>query len=581
VSVDPLKSLGGWRAAEGAVEVTIPLLVVGTAWYQARGLFAAPTAARSLTPIELLVVLGACAALTGWMASRQMIQLRRRSPWSIVLLALVYVGGIMAFLPGWARDGFDAACKDTYQGEIIASSDLSRLDLVGRPDTGPVVCRIGGVPDNAYLPGALLRPSWYGALGAQHWAWVFGVAGISALGLRDRRLRPTSMVVNLLALLRYAPALGHQTSMGKPPAKDGKLVACSNATLWGEPCGQIYAAERVWQDGEWCGRCGKPFRRAEREVQLKVVTLFTADVDVLNGIEGTDTVGWERDAGSDRGDARPSGMERWVQVGAVSLPDVLTVAQTLSIIHDLLPIWGSNGGERIRDAAALATRKASRVSAWIWFGSMAARLTYARPTNRAVLAIGPTRLRDLISEGGEELWLQLDVGLLPLELRWGHRKPPSQEGGRPYIQDSKMDLWIPVAPPSPPKAQIGLWVPRIEGEALRTWISTKRLPHADLSGDDSYPIAYRPLRKSAPAGRSADEAAAPAPAVPELEPPRPGSLDFVRQPLDPEGEEPTGEQVVGASIAEWAWMEWEQIQLLRQQCLVLVERPRGRRRSSS
>lgn len=569
MSVDPLKSLGRWRAAEGALEITVPFMLVGYAWYQARGLFAAPTASRGLTPVELSVVLGACVALTGWMASRQMFIVRRRNPWSMVLLALVYTGALLFFLPGWVRDAFGTACTDTLQGLVVQTADLTRTELLGRADTGPALCKVGGVPDNPYLPGTLLRPSWYGELGVGQWGLLFGIATISTLGFRDRRLWPTALVVKLLALLRYAPARGHASGLGKPAPKEGKIVACNNATLWGEACGQIYPVERVWQSGEWCGRCSQPFRRAEREIQLKVVSLFSVDVDVLNGIERIDTVAWGR-GDNDRGDARPSGLERWVHLGTISLPDVITVSQALSIIHDMLPIWGGAGSERIKNAATLATRKASRVSAWIWLGSLASRLTYARPNNRAWLAIGPMRLRDIIAEGGDEVWLQLDVGLLPLEMRYGGRKNPTEEGKPTLVQDYKSDVWIPVAPPNPPKDQIGLWVPRVEGDAIRTWLSTERLRDENEPGA-SIPLSYVPLR------RKVDEEGEEATArrVYDSHTPRPGSLDFVRQPLDPDGEEPTGERNIGDSIAEWAWLEWEQIQLLRQQCLVLMERPEG------
>ena len=42
-------------------------------------------------------------------------------------------------------------------------------------------------------------------------------------------------------------------------------------------------------------------------------------------------------------------------------------------------------------------------------------------------------------------------------------------------------------------------------------------------------------------------------------------------PLDQTGMEPTMDRGVGASMSEWDWLEWEQIELLRQQALVLVE----------
>ena len=52
----------------------------------------------------------------------------------------------------------------------------------------------------------------------------------------------------------------------------------------------------------------------------------------------------------------------------------------------------------------------------------------------------------------------------------------------------------------------------------------------------------------------------------------PGTLDFVRIPLNNVQTEPNMDGIqTGASISEWEWFEPEQIQLLRQQRLVLVD----------
>ena len=86
-------------------------------------------------------------------------------------------------------------------------------------------------------------------------------------------------------------------------------------------------------------------------------------------------------------------------------------------------------------AFALAKKRASRLSAWIWIGHEENALTYARPTSRALLAVGPTRLKDLPIEGGERLALQLDIGLLPLELRTAFRQTFLDPTRPPLVQN--------------------------------------------------------------------------------------------------------------------------------------------------
>jgi hypothetical protein len=52
----------------------------------------------------------------------------------------------------------------------------------------------------------------------------------------------------------------------------------------------------------------------------------------------------------------------------------------------------------------------------------------------------------------------------------------------------------------------------------------------------------------------------------------PGSLDIIRVPYNRSQTEPELYAIkVGSSIAEWKWLEPEQIQLMRQQVLVLVD----------
>ena len=60
----------------------------------------------------------------------------------------------------------------------------------------------------------------------------------------------------------------------------------------------------------------------------------------------------------------------------------------------------------------------------------------------------------------------------------------------------------------------------------------------------------------------------------------PGVLDIVRVPFNNLQTEPKLDGTdLGNSIAEWEWFEPEQIQLLRQQCLVLVDSSKFQRQS--
>lgn len=556
MSATPLKSLGMWRAQEGAIEFGAPLVVMGLVWVQAKGLLAAPTAGRGYSALELAVVLGACAAITGWAASRQVFILRRRNPWVIIAFALLYNVVALLMVSSFVAGEFATTCTDAYKGLLLRGTDLSNPDPLRAAEAGGLACVMGGVPNNPYLPGAMLRPTWSGEIPPLMWAWLLGLASVSSLGLRDVRITRSTMAEKVFRLLRFTAGLGQESALGKPKPKDGKIVACTNPTLWGEMCGQIYSADKPWVPGEFCSRCYQPFRRADREITLKVVTLFTADVDILNGLERVDKLEWERGEPVIP-DARISGAERWVHMGHVTLPDAISVAQALSIVHELLGKWAGEADPRIQEAAKLAQVKASRVSAWIWTGSLASRLTYARPNTRAMLAIGPARLRDLISEGGEELWLQLDVGVLPIELRLGSRRAFKETGREAELHNQKLDLWIPTTNAISKKEHLGLWVPRIEGEALRKWLSTDRLRDEAWEGG-SIPVPYLVYKPEIAPDSGIEH-------IPDA-----GSLDLVRRPLDKDGMEPLVEPSIGESIAEWDWLEWEQVQLLRQQALVLV-----------
>lgn len=555
MSSGPLAAMGRRRGLETVIEVSLPGAFALGAWGLALVTLSRPTAARVVSPIELLVLLGACVALTGWMAGRQSAIARRKSAYSALLLAVVYTLVGLLLLAPLVQNRFTNTCADTRNGDVIA---LASPIL---PTQRAKACRVGGVPDNPYLPGVFLRPTWDGSLHPVMWALLLLISAVSSLGLRNRRLFRSRLALGAVSAMRFASAAGTAAGVTPPALEPGAITACANPTLWGEPCGQLYSAERHFAPGEPCVRCGQTFRPCGRQLTFHIVSLFTAELDTLNGLERTDTVSWDR-GDPISPDARISGVERWVLLGTITLPDVITVATALALVHQQLSAL-DGASPAVERAAALAGERASRVSAWLWWGRLSHRLTYARPTEKVRLALGPTRLRDLVPEGGEQLWLQLDLGLLPLEVRYGFRKRFADNSRPPQEQNSKTDLWILTAPPA---ARDGLWMPRIEGAALRAWLSTERLRENSEQGG-SIPLPYLPFTRAEEPAPTTDPYAGRAPKA--------GTLDFVRQPLAWDGSEPLPEHAVGCSVTEWAWLEWEQIELLRQECLVLTERSGG------
>ena len=527
---DPtLSRLGALRALEGGVEALVPLGLAGLGWGLSLAWLSGPTAAVGATPLEIGALLGANAALTGWAAGRLVWLTRRRSPRHIVGLAWALFVVMLLLLPRLSADRFAKRCATGWEGVIV--QDALPESLGG----GRALCQIGAVAGNPYLPGRLVRPRWAGALDGRAWAPLLLIVGLAALGWRDRRLAPTRIGEYLLRALPYAQGAGWAASPRGGPDASGRVEACANVTWWGDLCGQLYPGASAPPPGQACVRCHQGFRPAERRLRLKIVSLTTADVDTLNGWEKQDMVSWER-RGIARDERSASAKARWAVLGELDLPDVLTVAQALALIHTRLPVWAEGEEARAR-AAALARERASRISAWLWAGAAEERLTRARPEREAVLALGPQRLRDLPPRRGEALWLQLDLGLLPLEL-WEGR------AGEPAERCTRRALWIPVASPRRPAATPGLWVPRVEGDALRAWLRSAR--KRDSQGQLA---AY--LHQGAPRG---------------------GALDLVLRPKHPKSGEPSAQPQPGESVAEWLWLERAQIQSLRRDALVMVEK---------
>ncbi len=533
--------LGLRRLRETIAEQALPVVASAAAWWYARQLLMPPSVTRPLAPLELLLVLGCVAATMAWLTARQLTVLNIRRPRVHVLWGLGSATVAIGILSWSVTRGFASSC--TQLGGKVET--VQAVIVQGASFDGGLICRVNPVPDNVYLPGTLLRAAWDGTVPPLYVLVLAAIAALSALGLREARVAPSRLGIAMAEELWMAPAAGSKAVFGGK--SDGVVQACGNPTLWGEPCGQLYSAEHTFEPGDWCIRCAQVFRRSERTITFSVVSLFSADIDVLNGLERMDATAWSADEAQPP-DARLSGQERWVRLGQIEVPEVVTVSTLLQLVIERLDAWGKGAPPDQAPAFALAKKRASRLSSWIWIGHEENALTYARPTSRALLAVGPTRLKDLPIEGGERLALQLDIGLLPLELRTAFRQTFLDPTRPPLVQNQKQDVWVPVAPPQ--GVPEGLWVPRVEGDALRAWLALDRLRAEDARGV----VSPRPYM------------------FPELPfadaPVEEGRLDLVRMPL--RDGKPVFERAPGRSIAEWEWMEEPHLELLRQQALVLV-----------
>lgn len=539
--IDPRARLGFRRLRETLGEQLVPVAAATGSWMAAHALLLQPTPSRPLASVELVLLLGAVASTFAWVMARQLTILNLRRP---TIHAAWGTGAAVIALTTLAfavSRGFGSACGE-LGGTVEVVGDVA---LGGATHPGQLVCRLRPVPDNVYLPGTLLRAPWDGFVAPWQVVVLLAWSAASAIGLRNLRLSPTRLGIALAEELQTAPAAGWKAVLGASGPTG--LQACGNPTLWGEPCAQLYAADHPFEPGAWCIRCAQTYRKAERTVSFTVVSLFTGDIDVLNGLERLDATAWSPDRAQPP-DARLSGQERWVRLGRMEIPDVVTVSTLLALVLEQLKPWSKDAHADHREAFALAERRASRLACWIWIGHEEDQLTYARPSTRAVLAVGSTRLKDLPVESGDRLALQLDIGLLPLELRTAYRQTFLDPGRAPLVQNLKQDVWVPTAPPH--GVPEGRWLPRLAGDSLRAWLSLDRLrPDAALGV-----VSPRPYLLP---GTEVDDRP-----MPE------GRLDLVRMPLV--DQTPAPDPMPGRSLTEWDWFEEAHLELLRQQSLVLV-----------
>jgi hypothetical protein len=207
----------------------------------------------------------------------------------------------------------------------------------------------------------------------------------------------------------------------------------------------------------------------------------------------------------------------------------------------------------------LARRQASRLAAWAWFAPEMPPLRHGIPTRDVLLASGTTRLRDLFV--GKAGWkaLQLDIGLLPVDLRLGLWKPPevlpgpasSRVGGQRF--NNRQVFWVPTAAVALSNANGGAWVPRVEGAGMRAWLT--------LTSREAFfrPAPYywegSPWSQEVQVSQPHDLDAIP--------------LALVRFP-PPEEEILTWSALLGCRLSEWDWLDKRHLELLRRQAVFMA-----------
>jgi len=460
----PLTDVAQRRAWELAVEAVVPLFLAGGLWTGMLQVLSAPSEGQALSSLELAVLLGALAGMLGWAVARQLWVAGWQRLW-----LLVGVGLVVALVGAWGL-GTGVAAKVEGTCSTVGGDPVMGETTFGEVMVG---CHVSAVENNPYLTGALLRPRWTGHIPLWGWLWTaaFGVFGVVAG--RDVRLFRSAVPFRYQDAFRWEPGGGSQVALGEDKVSNAQVTACSNPTWWGEPCGQIYSSDKVWAPGEWCGRCRLPFQADDERYTFDIVVPALSDVTRLNAMERLDAVAWEPGTPLLRPEASVSGRLRWHKVHRITVPGVLSVSQLLALVWEALPGWGGDDAATA-EAVAQAHGSGSRLAAWFWAGRVSDRLHLATPTRAMVLAAGPRRLREFIPGLGQELTLQIDTGVCPIELRSGfvHRVREVGDTNRTVQRNLRVVTWIPTAPSE--VLNHGLWLPRLEGAALRRWLATQR-----------------------------------------------------------------------------------------------------------
>ena len=485
---EPVASVARLLAQEALIERGVPVVLAGLATYASAGLLGSLSPAAPLSPLELSLALCAPSALAAWATARQRHLGGDRDPRKIALYGVGAAIAAALSLAQLAPSSAESACESL-------GGAVEVVPLVGGQDR--LICRVGAVEGSATLNGVTLRGRWAGELPLPYWALITLCGGVAAVGARDRRLRRTMLPITQAELLRHQPAAGLSSALGTPVGAGG-VQACGNRTWWGTRCGQLYSAERRFAPGEWCVRCRLPYTPSPI-LRLDVVAPASDDVVLLNGLERVDSTAWTPGTPMRPPDASVSGAARWVHLGSVELPSALPFSVALAILHQRLPSFlgqSPTHDEVIQRAIA----RASRVSAWLWTGEVSDRLHLATPTRNVSLVTGAVSLGEIASAHPDRLTVQLELGVLPLEIRAGYvhhllpetrRRLAAEQGLRgpedvpPTVRGNlRYVLWVPTTPDAPPAQGPGVWIPRLEGAALRRWLEDLRLRPP---GDDTKP----------------------------------------------------------------------------------------------
>ncbi len=553
-----LERVGRVQALESYLEGQLPVLIAGGWWGWLIVLLTQPRASRAFSGLELALLLGAGVALASWALSRVMFLLGARRPVLFTIAGLVLAVFLVQALHLATTRRYASQCGDHYGGELVPTEGERS------------VCVVDRTPDSPYLAGTILRPSWHGTADLD---WpillVMGLATVAgSLAFRDRRLRRSRVAKAMIDEFRFARAAGISSVRGEP-GDDKAILACDNRTLWGETCGQLYWEDAIEADDP-CVRCGFGFHAGET-VSLKAVGLATDRVDKLNVLERrfASHEPWAQgEAGRSAGDIRMSaaGPARWGEIWEFRLPRTLTIAQTLALIADQLEPAG---------VAGLAKRRASRISAWIWHlpgeGQWLPNLA-VQPGARYSLVAATERLGDVLERYPGRPVLQLDVGLVPVQFRFGNRRATAQNLNQNLV------IWLPVRSPHEQGDAAWSWVPRVETAALRTWLSVVR---RSGEGEERLGIDVMPYvwPEDADPGHWRDGAGRAWRLRSPTEDEDPSRLTLVRMSWA-EGGEPVVHPtlgLLGACLDEWEWLDRDQIEQLREGVVVALPRDHRKR----
>lgn len=556
---DPrLERVGRQSALEAYLEGQVPVILAGAWWYWLSVLLSTPTASRSYSSLELTLLLSAGAGLAAWAASRVMYLFGGRRPAVFALAGVVVAVTAVWVLDRRTDDLYTEYCETTVRGALLPPSPLS----VG-PGVFVSTCVADASPDSPYLPGAILRRPWAGSsdLGLVTLLSILLLGATGGLAFRDRRIRRTRLGVLMIEAFAFGRGAGLAAVRGEEG--DGKqIIMCDNPTLWGELCGQLYWDDAIDADKP-CVRCGFNFHPGEN-VLVRTIGLTSDRVDQLNILESNYSPHEPWRQGSPARNPEhislsARGVPRWENMGEFKLPRMITMAQALEILADRV-----SGGS----AAGLTKARASRISAWVWFlpggGRWLPNLA-VQPGARYTLAAATERLGDVLDRHPGTPFLQLDIGLIPVQLRFGNRRRGAENLNQNLI------VWVPMRSPHERGERAVSWVPRVETAALRTWLSVVRRSgkEEDRLDVDVMPYVWPDTRR---AGRWRDgagrwwELRSPSPE----DPPEP--LTFVRMGWDAEGEPQVSPRLglLGARLDEWEWLEREQIEQLREGVVVAM-----------